>query len=109
MERNYVEKDFTVTTWEKLSPYFEELQKRPVASANEFERWLKDYSELGAVVGEDMAWRYIKMTCDTANNELRDRYNDFVQNIEPRMAPVTNELNKKIMSVPFREELSDEG
>jgi oligoendopeptidase F len=109
MERKYVEKDFQVTTWEKLSPYFEELQERKIASAAEFEDWLKDYSELGAVVSEDMGWRYIKMTCDTANTALRERYNDFVQNIEPKMAPVTNELNKKIMSVPFREQLTEEG
>src|SRR5688572_2810007 len=100
MQRNYVEKDFQVTTWDKLSPYFEELQKRPIRSAGEFEQWLKDYSELGAVVSEDMGWRYIRMTCDTANAALRERYNDFVQNIEPKMAPVTNDLNKKIMSVP---------
>jgi oligoendopeptidase F len=109
MDRHYVKKDFAVTTWEALEPYFRELLDRPIHSAPEFEKWLKDYSELGAVVSEDMAWRYIKMTCDTSNTQLRDRYNDFVQNIEPKMAPLTNDLNKKIMSVPFRDQLTAEG
>lgn len=109
MKRNYVDPGFQVTTWEKLKPYFDELQKRGIGSPAELEKWLRDYSELGAVVSEDMAWRYIKMTCDTANEELRARYNDFVQNIEPNMAPVTNELNKKIMATPYKDGLSAEG
>ena len=100
---------FTVTTWELLKPYFDELLSRPVASVAELEKWLKDQSELGAVVSEDMAWRYIKMTCDTANTKLRDHFNDFVQNIEPHMAPLTNELNKKLMESPFKDQLTKPG
>jgi oligoendopeptidase F len=109
MQRHYVKPDFTVTTWELLKSYFEELQNRSISSSTELEAWLKDYSELGAVVSEDMAWRYIKMTCDTANTELRDSFNDFVQNIEPHMAPVSNELNKKIMASPFKDQLTNAG
>jgi len=109
MQRHYVKPDFTITTWELLKPYFDELQKRSIGSPQELEDWLKDYSELGAVVSENMAWRYIKMTCDTANTALRDSFNDFVQNIEPHMAPVSNELNKKIMATHFTSQLTKEG
>lgn len=109
MQRTFVKPDFTVTTWELLKPYFTELEQRPLASAAELEAWLKDYSELSAVVSENMAWRYIKMTCDTANTRLRDSFNDFVQNIEPHMAPVANGLNKKIMSAEFRNGLKKTG
>jgi oligoendopeptidase F len=109
MQRKFVKPDFTVTQWELLKPYFEELQNRPIKSAQELESWLKDYSELGAVVSENMAWRYIKMTCDTANTTLRDSYNDFVQNIEPHMAPVANDLNKKIIGTKYRDELTKTG
>jgi oligoendopeptidase F len=109
MQRKYVNPDFTVTTWDLLKPYFEELQQREVISASELEKWLKDYSELGAVVSENMAWRYIKMTCDTANTALRESFNDFVQNIEPHMAPVSNDLNKKLMATPFKDQLHKTG
>lgn len=109
MQRNYVKRDFTVTSWELLKPYFEELKQRPINSAAELEKWLLDYSELGAVVSENMAWRYIKMTCDTANTLLRDSFNDFVQNIEPHMAPIANELNKKIMDSAFKHQLTKTG
>lgn len=109
MQRKYIKQDFTVTTWELLKPYFEELENRPISSVAELEKWLKDYSELSALVGENMAWRYIKMTCDTANTELRDSYNDFVQNIEPLMSPIANDLNKKLMATPFKDNLTKTG
>jgi oligoendopeptidase F len=109
MERKYVKKGFKVTTWELLKPYFEELKGRSLHSAADLEQFLRDYSELGAVVSEDMGWRYIRMTCDTANKALRDSYNDFVQNIEPHMAPLLNELNTKVIGSPFTNGLTNEG
>ena len=96
MIRNYIQKDFTITNWELLQPYFTDLQNRAINSENELQIFLKDYNELGAVISENMAWRYIKMTCETTNAELRESFNDFVQNIEPNIAPISNELNKKI-------------
>ena len=81
MQRHFVKPDFTITTWETLKPYFDELETRNINSITELEQWLKDSSELGAVISENMAWRYIKMTCDTANTDLRNSFNDFVQNI----------------------------
>jgi oligoendopeptidase F len=109
MQRVYIKPDFKVTSWDLLAPYFTELKNRDLSSAEDLEKWLKDYSELSAVVSEDMAWRYIKMTCDTANTVLRDSYNDFVQNIEPHMASVANELNKKIIGTRFKDELTKSG
>lgn len=108
MQRSYIPKDFTVTTWELLKPYFDELEKRAINSVSELEKWLKDYNELGAVVSENMAWRYIKMTCDTANETLRNNFNDFVVNIEPNISPISNELNKKLVASPFVNELNKE-
>ena len=109
MQRQFVKPDFNVTTWDALKPYFESLQNQSIQSAEDLEKWLIHYSELTAVVSENMAWRYIKMTCDTANTELRDSFNDFVQNIEPHMAPIANELNKKIMASEFKDKLNKTG
>ncbi|MBA2610674.1 MAG: M3 family oligoendopeptidase [Bacteroidetes bacterium] len=109
MQRNFVKADFTITTWELLKPYFTELKERKISSVSDLENWLKDYSELSAVISENMAWRYIKMTCDTANTELRDSFNDFVQNIEPHISPIANDLNKKIIATPFKDQLTKAG
>ena len=109
MRRHFVKQDFTVTTWELLKPYFDDLLNRNVNTKDELEQWLKDNSELGSVVSENMAWRYIKMTCDTANETLRNSFNDFIQNIEPNMAPIGNELNKKLIANKFTPELTKQG
>ncbi|MCW3075433.1 MAG: oligoendopeptidase family [Bacteroidetes bacterium] len=109
MQRQFVKHDFKVTTWEKLKPYFDELLARKLDSKQALETWLKDNSELTAVVSEDMAWRYIKMTCDATNEELRNSFNDFIQNIEPHMAPIGNDLNKKLVAYEFTCELTKPG
>lgn len=109
MKRNYVKPEYEVTTWDLLQPYFNELQKREITSLAELEKWLKDYDELSAVISENMAWRYIKMTCDTANTVLKESYNYYVQNIEPNIAPLVNELNKKLMASSYKDGLNKPG
>lgn len=109
MKRQIIKSDFSITSWELLSPYFEELKQREINSQNELEKWVLDYNEIGAVVSENMAWRYINMTCDTTNTELRNKFNDFIQNIEPNITPVANDLNKKIINSPFIHQLTKIG
>lgn len=109
MKRNYVKTDFTITTWDTLQPYFEELIQREINSPQDLQTWIGNYNELSAIISENMAWRYIKMTCDTANTKLRDSFNDFVQNIEPKMAPISNALNKKLVTSAFTESLTKQG
>lgn len=105
MQRNFLDKSFRVSTWEALKPYFDTLLTKEISSKEELIQWFKDSSELGAVVSEDMAWRYIKMTCDTENESIREHFNDFVKNIQPQIAPVSDALNKKIIENVFLNDL----
>jgi len=91
--------------WEQLEPFFKELQERPINSETELEQWLKDRSELEAAIEEDFAWRYIRMTCDTTSEELLQQFQYFATEIEPKIAPISNELNKKLIESPFTEQL----
>ena len=50
--------------------FFKEILEREINSESELEQWLKDMSELEAVVSEDACWRQIKMTCDTTDKSL---------------------------------------
>lgn len=104
--RNFLPENFIVTTWETLKPYFDELLQRNLDSLEALKKWFKDRSELESVIAEDMAWRYIRMTCYTENDEYRKAYQDFVQNIQPQVAPVADQLNKKAAASSFLNSLA---
>jgi len=106
--RHFLPEEFQVSTWEQLKPYFDQLQERTFDSRAALERWLRDRSELESVLSEDLGWRYIRMTCYTESEEHRKAYQDFIENIQPQMAPVADRLNKKMAASPFLNELSDQ-
>jgi oligoendopeptidase F len=108
LERHYFPKDFTITTWEALEPYFIELLERPINSIGELELWLKDLSEAEAITNEDACWRQIKMTCDTENKQLEEAFNYFYVEILPKMQPYADKLNRKLVDCPFTAELDKE-
>lgn len=105
--RTYIPQDLTIN-WESLEPLFKELQSREINNVEELEQWLKDRSELEAALEEDFAWRYIKMSCDTANAELVKSFQYFAEEIEPKISPLANELNKKFVESPFMDDLDKE-
>ncbi|MBL7766792.1 MAG: M3 family oligoendopeptidase [Chitinophagaceae bacterium] len=103
--RHYLPHDFSIVNWESLQSYFEELSQRPLDSLQALEQWMKDTSELQAVISEDVCWRQIRMTCDTENKSLEEAFNFFCMEIEPKIKPYADALNKKMMACPFVKEL----
>ncbi|RZK34044.1 MAG: M3 family oligoendopeptidase, partial [Hymenobacter sp.] len=85
--RHYLPEEFYVTDWASLEPFFQELQTRALPDVAALEQWLLDRSELEAVLSEDLAWRYIRMTCDTQDESRAESFQFFVQDIEPQVAP----------------------
>lgn len=94
--------------WDNLSPVLDELVAREINNAQELEQWLKDKSEVEAALEEDFAWRYIKMSCDTANEELVKSFQYFATDIEPKISPVANVLNQKLADSPYIDELDQD-
>lgn len=107
-KRNFLPEDFAITQWEQLKPWFDELLNRPIESKADLMQWLSDRSELESVISEDAGWRYIKMTCYTEDETLRSHYQDFVENIQPHIAPLSDALNKKAVASPFLKEIEKE-
>lgn len=105
--RHYLPADFILTDWAGLEPFFKELSDRPLHSKSALEKWLKDLSELEAFVSEDACWRQIKMTCDTTDKSLEDAFTYFCMEIQPKMQPYADALNKKLMACPFTSELDN--
>ena len=105
LPRHYLPQDFTLSTWEALEPFFKELLERPINSKAELEKWLQDSSEVEAAISEDACWRQIKMTCDTENKTLEDAFTFFVMEIQPKIQPYADALNKKLVNNPHLAEL----
>lgn len=103
--RSYLPANFKVTDWGTLEPYFKELLERPLNTKQDLEQWLKDVSELEAVIGEDAAWRQIRMTCDTENKELEQAFTFFVTEIQPKMQPYADKLNRKLVENDYTKTL----
>ena len=68
---------------------------------NDLEQWLKDQSELEALVSEDACWRQIKMTCDTTDPLLEKAFNFFCTAIQPHIQHYADLLNKKLINHPL--------
>ncbi len=95
--RTYIPEGFEIK-WESLEPLYTELRDREINSVQELEKWLHDRSEVEAALEEDFAWRYIRMTCDTNSEELLQKFQYFATEIEPKIAPYSNDLNKKLVA-----------
>ena len=106
-KRQFLNEELSIQSWEDLKSYFDDLLAREIDSKEKFERWLSDRSELDAVLEEDLAWRYIRMSIETNNEELASAYTFFVTKIQPELAPLDDALNRKFMDSPFRHDYTD--
>lgn len=106
--RKFVSADFNCESWKSVESYLLDLQNRDISSKESFKHWLADKSELDAVLEENMAWRYIKMTINTLDEKLTESYQFFVTEIQPNLAPFEDSLNQKMMDSPFVKELAED-
>jgi oligoendopeptidase F len=100
----FIPENFSIQKPEDVETLFQLLLDRPIHSVVDFDQFLMDVSDLESFLSEDMAWRYINMTCDTQNEEHENAYLQFVQEIQPKLAPFEDKLNNKIIDCPFKSE-----
>lgn len=101
-------KDFIVTDWAALEHFFKELTQRPINNRADLEQWMKDMSEVEAVVSEDACWRQIRMTCDTTEKAFEEAFNFFCMEIQPKLQPYADQLNRKLITSPSTSELDEQ-
>ena len=104
-KRQFIDESLLIDSWEKVETYVKELLQREIDTKEKLEKWLKDHSELESILEEDEAWRYIKMTINTKDEALSKSYSFFVTEIQPKLAPYDDQLNRKLMAAPHLNEL----
>lgn len=105
--RQFLPENLVITGFEVIEPFFQDLLNRKINSQEDFQNWLRDRSELDAVLEEDAAWRYIRMSINTQDEALRASYTQFVTEIQPQLAPLDDQLNQKLVAQPYLDALSD--
>jgi oligoendopeptidase F len=104
--RRYVPATLTLDAFADLEPFYRELLDRPIASADELERWVADVSELWAVGEESLQRRYIANSAHTDDPALEAAYLHFVERIEPHLKPALFRLQRKFVDSPHRAALA---
>ncbi|HLP43231.1 MAG TPA: M3 family oligoendopeptidase [Fibrobacteria bacterium] len=98
--RSYVDPEADLSGWEGIKPYLDELRARSLPNRESLLKWIRDFAEVSDVVGEEGSRLYIAMTCFTQDEEKQKAYIRFVETVEPAMAPIIDELNRKIIAHP---------
>lgn len=108
--RNFLPDELKITAWSDIKPFFDDLKSRDLQEVEDLKKWLRDLSELESVLEEDAAWRYIRMSIDTTDKEKEESYQFFVREIQPKIAPYSDALNRKLVGCPLTNKLpKDEG
>jgi oligoendopeptidase F len=96
------------TKWSEIEPYYQDFLNREIDSAASLEDWLLELGRFDAYVGETGSMLYVNMTCDTENEEIKQAYLDFVENVQPELAIIGDLLNRKLAKCPHADELDAE-
>ena len=107
--RQFIGETLDLTDWNTVEPYYDDLLNRSVNNADDLRQWFVDRSELESYLSENFAWRYIRMTCDTANATLVSDLNFFIEQIQPAMSAYGNDLDLKAVNSPYLSQLTDDG
>jgi oligoendopeptidase F len=91
----FVPAKFDGANWGEIEPLASALLKRPVNSSAQFEAWLLDRSEFDAACGESRANLYINMTCHTDDESASGAWSRYIEEVPPRLRPMSFELDKR--------------
>ncbi len=99
---------FVMNSYDDVKPYFDELLAREVTTKEETQTRLSDSDQLSAHISEDENRRYVRNSCDTKNEEHKQSYITYITEIAPKLHEVSDLLNKKIISLPWLDEIAQE-
>ena len=92
--------NFDASKWENIEPYVNDLINRELSCSSCLESLISDSSNLGEHISETGALLYIGMTCDTENENKKNDFLYFVENIRPKLSKFSDALNRRIAEHP---------
>jgi oligoendopeptidase F len=96
-KRQFVPEEADLTNCEELKGLYNQLIEREILSAEDFEQWILDRSELEASVDQQGAILYIRMTCQTDDEARVQSYKNFIERVVPALKPLEDLFNKRYL------------
>lgn len=103
--RRFFPEELDITHWESLQPQIESLLSLELPDTQALADYLEKFSELGDILDEEMAWRYIRMTCHADQPEYSQAFNSFYAEIISPYKEYDHQLRKKYYDHPLRRDL----
>ncbi len=97
---SFVPDDFDASSWGNIEPYVNDLINRELTCSSCLEKLISDTSNLAEHISETGALLYIGMTCDTEDENKKNEFLYFVENIRPKLSEFSDNLNRRIASHP---------
>ena len=83
-------------SWADVEPFYRELQAVELQTAN-LEAWLKDWSDLISHLDELFTRLYIATTQYTADADVEQRFNTYIETIQPQARTADQALKNKLL------------
>ncbi|BAM04037.1 M3 family oligoendopeptidase [Phycisphaera mikurensis] len=87
LQRSFVPAGLDPAALDELLPLFDRLGARELPDADAVAAWMKDYSELAAVVGERGARINIDHACHTEDEAIEKAYLHWIEEVSPATKP----------------------
>jgi oligoendopeptidase F len=88
---------FQIWSWAEFQPYGDDLTKRKLTASN-LTTWLSDWSDLSRVIQEMNQRLYVGITVSTTDQEMKQRYNAFLDDIYPQFQVVNQQCKEKLLA-----------
>jgi oligoendopeptidase F len=90
-------KSILALKWNDYEPYYKDLEARELNKGN-IDTWLNDWSTLAATADEHY-WRlYIATTVNTADKQIEDQFNKYIEEIQPLAKTAEQKLKDKLLA-----------
>jgi len=99
--RTFIPQDprkFDPADFDSIEPWFDALAGRELPDAEAALRWLNDLSELSAAIQEYAARKSIDYACHTDDPAIEKAYLHFIEQIQPKLAPIYFNLHRKFLT-----------
>ena len=106
-KRTFVPDKIDLGNWAQIEPLFKKLVDAAPAikTTAALEKWVLDGGELGAALDEEVAKRYIDMTCHTEDKAVEAAYLLFIESIEPKCKPYWHRIKELFVANPLHKKL----